>query len=156
LTAREPAPALERVTLADGAADQALVPGLEPISPTAHAIAQEQARRDKRRRGDGPGAGALFNPALMGLREVEAAIRETRERMAEHVEARAHAWRLIHHGEAIGERALRPSHERSAARHDIAAFEAERELRALEAERDRRLADLAECRLSQGEQQELF
>jgi len=41
-------PASESVTLADGAADQSLIPGVAPVPLTARQIDQERQRRDTR------------------------------------------------------------------------------------------------------------
>lgn len=42
-------PIAESVTLADGPADQALIPGVAPVPLSARQLAAEQARREQRR-----------------------------------------------------------------------------------------------------------
>jgi hypothetical protein len=56
-------PATESVTLADGAAEQALVPGVPPVDPTTRELAGLEASRHARRRHGALPAGGLFDEA---------------------------------------------------------------------------------------------
>jgi hypothetical protein len=53
--------ASETVTLADGAADQSLIPGVAPVPLTARQIAQERQRREARRGAAGLPCGGLWD-----------------------------------------------------------------------------------------------
>jgi len=54
-------PASESVTLADGAADQSLIPGVAAVPLTARQLAQERARREARRGAAGLPCGGLWD-----------------------------------------------------------------------------------------------
>jgi hypothetical protein len=54
-------PASETVTLADGAADQSLIPGVAAVPLTARELAQERARREARRGAAGLPCGGLWD-----------------------------------------------------------------------------------------------
>jgi hypothetical protein len=58
-------PASESVTLADGAADQSLIPGVAAIPLTARQLAQERARREARRGAAGLPCGGLWDETAM-------------------------------------------------------------------------------------------
>jgi hypothetical protein len=56
-------PKTERVRLANGEAEQNLIPGVEPVNDTARAIAQRIKEREAKRRNIAPEDGDLFTPA---------------------------------------------------------------------------------------------
>jgi hypothetical protein len=58
-------PASESVTLADGAADQSLIPSVAAVPLTARQLAQERARREARRGTAGLSCGGLWDETAM-------------------------------------------------------------------------------------------
>jgi hypothetical protein len=57
--------ASESVTLADGAADQSLIPGVAAVPLSARELAQERARREARRGAAGLPCGGLWDETAM-------------------------------------------------------------------------------------------
>ena len=79
----------EGVNLADGPAQQGLIPGVEPISPVQRSIAAELRQRQAQRGSDAPEAGGLFDASAPPVRDqfsgdaYEARGIELRARLAE-------------------------------------------------------------------------